>query len=325
MSAVSQGDKPTSDWQSSVRRVVKKYVGDASGYVFLAPMLILFILFSIWPTIRGFTLAFMNYSWIYPEYAHFNGLQNFVEMAGDPTFWHTLTRSLYFIAIFTPVTVILPLIVASMIASVKHRGLEGFYRVIIYLPVILPIAVALLLWRQAFNENFGWINLVLHNVFNIPFRSLPHWLSDPKLTMPVTVVAVTWKHFGQNVLLFLIGLYNINPELYEAAKVDGASGIQRWRYITIPLLKPVIVIVLILGAKFIGITQEPMIMWADRHTPGGGPQDMAYTLGLYSYNVAFLFGDLRWGYAAALSLAGGIIAMALAGLIFWRLRTEETE
>ena len=312
-------------FERSIWQRIATAFDDGSGYLFILPMLIIYTLFSVWPILRGLVMAFMDYDWIYRDAAHFNGIDNYVEIASDTMFWHTLGRSMYFVLLFVPISIILPLIVASLIASIKNPATSGFFRVVLYFPVILPIAVAMLLWRHAFNGSFGWINVILTQAFGFTRAQLPGWLSDPMLTMPVTAFATIWKNFGQNVLFFLIGLYSINPELYEAAALDGAGAIQRWRYITIPQLKPVFVIVFILSSKFIGVTQEPLIMWGDPHNPGGGPADAAYTLGLYAYNVAFRFGDLRWGYAAALSLVAGVIGMIVAGIIFITLRSKEEE
>jgi ABC-type sugar transport system permease subunit len=145
----------------------------------------------------------------------------------------------------------------------------------------------------------------------------PHWLSAPELAMPVLVSAALWKSFGSNVLLYLIGLYNINTELYEAASIDGAGALARWRYVTVPLLRPIFTIVCVFSAQIIGATQEPMIMFG-----GGGPENSVYTLGLYVYNVAFKFGVMRWGYAAAMSLVVGLAGMLMAAIVFRLFRPE---
>jgi len=303
-------------------------LGDGSGYLFVLPTLALYVLFSVWPVIRGFALVFTDYARTHPDTTRFIWFDNFVEIFGDEMFWQSLRHTLYFMALFAPTTIIVALVIASLIASVRGAKLAGFYRVMIYFPVILPISVAMMLWSHVFNESFGWINIVLQELFGVPIESLPHWNSDPALTMPVTVVAVAWRHVGQNILLFLLGIYSINREIYEAAEVDGATPVQCWWYVTLPLLKPVFVIILVLTVKFFGITQEPMIMWGGAgaaYGGSGGPGKRAFTLGLYSYNVAFMYGDLRWGYAAALSLVAGVIGLAVAAIIFRCLKTESLQ
>lgn len=303
-------------WWALVRQSRREAWGDVTGYLFILPMLTLFLLFNAWPIIRGFTMAFTDYRFLYPgsEWS-FNGGANYVEMASDPDFWMSLGRSLYFTILFVPASIVIPLIVATLISRVYHPGLAGAYRVITYLPVVLPIAVALLLWRQLFDANFGYINILLNQVLGLPIK--PSWLSEPSLAMPVLVSATLWKSLGSNILLFLIGLYNINRELYDAASVDGASSWQQWRYITIPLLKPVLTIILVFSADIISATQEPLIMFN-----GGGPLNAVHTLGLYTYQVAFNWGDLRWGYAAAMGLVVGLTSALLSAAVFRMLRSE---
>jgi multiple sugar transport system permease protein len=304
------------EWWKLVRRARSEAWGDLTGYLFILPMLTLFLLFNAWPILRGFTMAFTDYRFVIPgtEWS-FNGAENYIEMANDPVFWRSLGRSLYFTFLYVPASIIIPLVVATLISRVAHQGLASVYRVIVYLPVVLPIAVALLLWKQLFDTEFGYINIFLNQVVGLPIK--PGWLSDPSLTMPVMVTAVLWKSLGSNVLLFLIGLYNINRELYDAASVDGAGALQQWWYVTLPLLKPVLTIVLVLSADIISATQEPLIMFN-----GGGPLDSVHTLGLYTYMVAFRWGDLRWGYAAAMGLVVGVTSILMSIAVFRALRTE---
>jgi multiple sugar transport system permease protein len=302
-------------WLGLVRQIRSESWGDVSGYLFILPMVVLYLAFSVWPIIRGLTMAFSDYAFLVPDRNAFNGLANFIEIAGDKTFWFTLGRSIYFTVLFVPFNIAIPLIIATLIASVKNSKAAAFYRVVTYLPVILPIAAALLLWRQMFDEQFGYINLILQNWFSV--QDPPGWLSTPELAMPVTVSAVLWKGFGSNVLLYLVGLYNINAELYEAASIDGAGAFARWRFVTLPLLRPVFTIIFVFSAQIIGATQEPLIMFG-----GGGPENSVYTLGLYVYQVAFRFGVMRWGYAAAMSLIVGLIGMAMAAIVFRIFRPE---
>lgn len=303
-------------WWGLVRRARREAWGDVTGYLFILPMLVLFILFNAWPIVRGFTMAFTDYRFLYPGSEwEFIGASNFVEISNDPTFWMSLGRSLYFTVLYVPASIIIPLVIATLISRVYNPRLAGAYRVIVYLPVVLPIAVALLLWRQLFDTNFGYVNILLNEVLNLPIK--PGWLSEPSLAMPVLVSATLWKSLGSNVLLFLIGLYNINRELYDAASVDGAGAWQQWWHVTLPLLKPVLIIVLVLSADIISATQEPMIMFN-----GGGPLDSVHTLGFYTYQVAFRWGDLRWGYAAAMGLVVGLTSVLLSVGVFRALRSE---
>jgi multiple sugar transport system permease protein len=180
---------------------------------------------------------------------------------------------------------------------------------------VLPISVAVLLWAELFNSQFGYVNFFLSKVLGLGIK--PAWFGDPNLIIPSMAAASVWKHMGTNTLLFLVGLYNINSELYEAADIDGASGWQQWRLITLPLLRPVLTLVLVLSAEIVSATQEALILFN-----GAGPQDAAMTLGVYAYLTAFRLGDMRWGYAAAMNLTLGLLAMILAAAIFRAMRSE---
>jgi len=133
------------------------------------------------------------------------------------------------------------------------------------------------------------------------------------------VAPTVWSHFGYWTLLFLIGIYNINREVYEAALVDGANGWQQWTYITIPLLKPVFTLVLVLGSGVVSATVESMALFAGT---SGGPGEVALTTGVYLYRTAFIHGDMRMGYAATMSLFLGFINMIITGIVFKTMRTE---
>jgi ABC-type sugar transport system permease subunit len=122
---------------------------------------------------------------------------------------------------------------------------------------------------------------------------------------------------GSNTLLFLVGLYNIPRELYEAASMDGAGAWSRWRHVTLPMLRPIMTLVLVLSTSILSATQEALILF-----DGGGPQDAAMTVGVYSYLTAFRIGDLRWGYAAAMNLTLGLLSMLLAAIVFRSMRSE---
>jgi ABC-type sugar transport system permease subunit len=120
-------------------------------------------------------------------------------------------------------------------------------------------------------------------------------------------------------LLFLVGMYNIPGEVYESAAIDGAGPFQRWRFITLPLIRPMLVLVLVLSAEILSGTQEALILFN-----GGGPQDAATTAGVYAYLTAFRIGDMRWGYAAAMNLTIGVFHMLIAVAVFQLVAAERT-
>ena len=305
-------------WWTSLHSVRGGRKGDMTmGYLFILPALALYIVFQAYPLVRGFTIAFSDYRFLLPDHQPLNGLDNFVEMFDDSLFWESLVRSVIYTLIYTPVNIGLGLVIAVLISRVYRPVEAAVYRVISYLPVVLPIAVALLLWKQLLHPEFGYLNYFLREIIGIP--DPPAWLADPKWVVPTMALAAVWKHVGQNILLFLIGLYNINSELYEAASIDGASGWNQFMHITLPLLRPTFVIVLVLAAGIIGTAEESLILFG---RTSAGPQNAGMLVGRYSYDIAFLIGDMRWGYAAAMNLVMGIISAVMAILVFRLFRSE---
>jgi ABC-type sugar transport system permease subunit len=302
-------------WLEALRASRQETWGDTSGYLFIAPAVLLFLFFGAWPVLRGLSLAFTDYRYLIVDHQPFVGFQNFVEMVQDTDFRDALGRSLWFTLWYVPPIILLPLLLATLIARVRHGTMAATYRVAAYLPVVLPTSVAILLWAELFNTQFGYVNLFLRQVLRLPLQ--PAWLSDPALIIPTMAAASVWKHMGTNTLLFLVGLYNIPGELYEAAAIDGASGWRQWRYVTLPLLRPILVLVLVLSVEILSATQEALILFN-----GGGPQDAAMTAGVYAYLTAFRLGDMRWGYAAAINLTLGLMHMALAFVILRWLGSE---
>lgn len=307
------------DFTHQVRTLRSQRWGNLWGYVFVAPALILYLIFQAWPIVRGFYMAFSDYRWIIPEthgWRSFNGLANFQEMMGDETFWRSLWIAFKFTLLYVPATLVLALFVAVMISKVKNPRLAGFYRVVSYLPVILPVSVAMVVWRSIYHNEYGYINYVLEHGLGI--ENPPNWLGSTQWAMIAVLIASVWMSFGHQALLFLIGIYNINNEQYEAASIDGANGWAQFRYITLPGLRPIFVIVLVLSAGVLGTTVEMMVLF----DTGGGPAESVLTTGLYTYRTAFSVGDMRMGYAAAMSLVLGVISMIISGVIFKLLRTE---
>jgi multiple sugar transport system permease protein len=315
------GQSVLNNWWRALRGVRREERGDAlMGYLFILPALALYITFSAYPLVRGVAIAFSDYRYLIPDHQPFNGLSNFVEMANDRVFWEAFGRSVYYTLIYTPLNIGLGLLIAVLIARVVNPWESSAYRVISYLPVVLPIAVALLLWKQLLHPQFGYLNYFLREFIGI--RNPPAWLADPAWVIPTMAVAAAWKNVGQNILLFLVGLYNINSELYEAASIDGANGWNQFRHITIPLLRPVFTLVLVLAAGVLGTAEESLILFGRTQA---GPQNAGMLVGRYSYDIAFYLGDMRWGYAAAINLTMGIISMIMAIMVFKWLRSGRTE
>jgi len=316
----SQGARAVAaEFWRELLRVRTQQWGNLWGYVFIAPAIILYLIFQAWPILRGIFMAFSDYRWIVRAthgWAGFNGLANWIEMVHDPTFWRSFGIALKFSVVFLPTALILSLFAAVMISKVQNNLAAGFYRVVVYMPVILPISISMLVWSKLLDAKFGYLNVLLQG---IGIANPPNWLGSPSTALYAMVAPAVWARFGSWTLLFLIGIYNINREIYEAALVDGASGWQQFRSITLPLLKPVFTLVLVLGSGVVSATEESMILFKGT---SGGPAEAALTTGVYIYRTAFIHGDMRMGYAATMSLFLGLVNMLITGIVFKTLRTE---
>ncbi|MEZ4712230.1 MAG: sugar ABC transporter permease [Caldilineaceae bacterium] len=293
-------------WQSWRQGRGERKRNNPLGYLFIAPAMILYLVFNIWPIVRGFLMAFTDYRFIYPDTRwDFNGVSNFSEMAADDKVWETFGVAIKYTLMVVPLTIGLALLIAVLISKVR-RG-AGFYRWVVYLPSILPVAVSFLMFREMYGDKFGFLNT---NLRNWGVESPPNWLGEVATALPAIAVAHIWIIVGFPTLLFLIGIYNISSEVYEAAALDGANGAQQLRWITLPLLKPTLALIVVLLLGVLGTTDAMLLL------TNGGPQDSTRTIGLHLYQIAFQLGDLRLGYAAAISLVLGLASALIAGGVF---------
>ena len=301
------------------------WMGNPWGYVMMLPAILFYATFRIWPIIRGLTMAFSPYSWVIPEtrgLLTFNGLDNYRILIRNQEWRHSMWVSAKFTAGAWPLNFVLALFSAVMISKVTHPKWSAFCRVVSYLPVVLPMATAMLLWTNLYSTQFGYINYFLNSVLHI--KNPPNWLGDYKWALFSLVLPVVWTGFGYDTLLFLIGIYSINRELYEAAEIDGAGEWQQFWKVTLPLLKPIIVLVLVLGAGLMSATQQVMVLFGGEggYIDYAGPFQSALTAGLFSYLTAFVRPDMRMGLAASAMLILGVIHMLLSAIVFKTVRVE---
>jgi multiple sugar transport system permease protein len=315
--SASESRSNASAWLQALRGLRQESWGEAvAGYLFIGPAVLLFLVFNAYPVIRGLVIAFSDYRYLIPNHQPFNGVENWIEMARDREFFFSLGLSLQFTAIYVILNFGAAFIAAVLISEVHQQREAALYRVIAYLPVVLPIAIAMLVWRQLLNPEFGYAAYAMKQLMG---KGAPDFLRDPRWIIPVLSTATAWKLMGTNVLLILVGLYNVNRELYEAASIDGAGWWRRLWSITIPLLRPTFTIIFVLAAGILGATEESLAFFGltDR-----GPSNSGMLVGRLAYETAFRLGDLRWGYAAAMNLTVGLISMVISALVFRALRTE---
>ncbi|WP_203579928.1 carbohydrate ABC transporter permease [Microbacterium hibisci] len=281
-----------------------------AGLVFLLPALLVFAYFAWWPIAQSLLLAFQKTNLVEP--AEWVGWRNFEILFADPLLptaaWNTLWFTLLSLAIGLPV----PLVCAVLMSELRRGGTAA--RVLAYLPVVIPPVVAVLLWKVFFAPGeSGVVNSVL-GIFGL--GPLP-WLQSPELAMPSLVIVATWSGAGTAILIYLAALTGVSTELYEAAELDGASVWRRVWHITLPQMRGVILILLLL--QIIGAIQvftEPYVM------TDGGPANATVTVMLMVYRYAFLFGN--YGVATALSVLLAIVLVIVSAIYLRLTRTWST-
>lgn len=268
---------------------------------FLLPFLILYTIFTIWPVIQGFYVSL--HKWGLMGKQDFLGFANYAKLLTDNNFWGALRNTLVFTVITTPLLVVTALVLA-LFANRPNRIKRGL-RILYYLPSVLSVSVASFIAKFVFSPYTGLLNGILHAIGVLPAGQEIQWLNDPVLAMITVSVMTAWWTVGFSMLLYLSGLQDISPDLYEAAAIDGASKRQQLFSITLPLLKPttwlVILLQMIACIKVYG--QISLIT-------GGGPASSTRPLVQYVYETAFKRSDM--GYAAAISYVLFAILLVLS-------------
>ncbi len=253
---------------------------------FLLPSLSGLALFTLLPILASLGLTLYEWALLTPP--RFVGLGNFQRLIGDHNFWATLAHTLYFIVGYIPLVMVIALGVAVLLNQ-KLRGVVLF-RTAFFIPVVSAWVAVALLWKWIFNPKFGIVNYLL----GLVGIQGPAWLFDPQWAMPAIIITSVWKDIGFVMVMFLAGLQGIPAEYYEAAAIDGASGWQRFRHITLPLLSPTTFFALIISLiNSFQVFDQVWIM------TGGGPAGA--TSVLVEQIVKNAFNYSRMGYAATLS------------------------
>jgi multiple sugar transport system permease protein len=264
--------------------------------IFLAPALVGFLLFYIWPTIRGIYLSFTKFNLLTPP--QFNGLDNYIRMVHDPIFWNALWVTLLYVVINIALQTVLALVIAVMMQRLtKKTWLRG----ITLTPYLVSNVVAALVFLWILDFQLGIANNIIAamGLDRIPF------LSDSKWVIPTIAVINVWRHVGYTALLIFAGLQTIPETLFEAARVDGASENRMFRSITIPLLRPILALVLI-----ITVVGSFQVFDTVAITTQGGPVNSSRVLQFYIYDLAF--GRFQFGYASALAVALLVVLVVIS-------------
>ncbi|MEW4371361.1 carbohydrate ABC transporter permease [Paenibacillus kandeliae] len=274
-----------------------------TGYAFISPFIIGFLAFTLIPMFISLYLSFTSYNLFSPP--RWVGLNNFEKMfTGDTKYWNSVKVTLYYVFIGVPLRLTFALFVA-MILNTGSRMI-GAYRTIYYLPSIIGGSVAVsIMWRNIFSEQ-GIVNGLLMALGAAPIQ----WFGDPGAALGMLITLSVWQ-FGSSMLIFLAGLKNISPEMYEAASVDGARPARKFFSITLPLLSPIILFNLIMQTISAFMTFVPAYIISKGE---GGPLDGTMLYSLYLFRQAFMFNNM--GYASAMAWVMLIFIGVLTLILF---------
>ncbi len=273
----------------------------AAPYLFILPFFAIYAAFLLYPTLSALWLSF--HEAVALDTPTFTGLDNYVRLVQDERYLHALRNTTVYalasVFILSPLALVVAVAIRSFL--VPSANLKSFYRIALFVPFVTSLVVIALMFSLVFNKDFGLLN----SFFDLIGLPKLNWLRSERLAMVSIILVGIWTYLGINSLYFLAGLQNIPEELNEAAAIDGAGRWKRFRYITLPLLRPTILFVVIQATIFsYQLFELPFLLTR------GGPSDATLFLSIYLYEVGFSQFDR--GYAAAIGYSMALISVGLA-------------
>ncbi|CCH77406.1 Binding-protein-dependent transport systems inner membrane component [Nostocoides japonicum T1-X7] len=277
--------------------------------LFIAPALIGFLVFMVWPTIRGIYLSFTSFNLLTPP--KWIGLDNYVRMIHDPVFWNAIKVTVYYVALNIGIQTVLALVIAVMMQRLTQKT---WLRGIVLTPYLVSNVVAAMVFLWILDYQLGITNNIIAAIGldRIPFFTSGGWV------IPTIAFVNVWRHVGYTALLIFAGLQTIPETVYEAGRMDGASEVTMFRRITIPLLRPILSLVLI-----ITIVGSFQVFDTVAIATQGGPVNSSRVLQFYIYDVAF--GRFQFGYASAMSVGLLIVLMVITFVQYRLSRADDSD
>jgi multiple sugar transport system permease protein len=280
----------------------------AAAWLFLAPALLVLGVFFLLPVLAGLALSLTDYDLYALADFHnlrFIGLANYWDLLHRPLFWAALEHTLYFVIVGVPLSMLASLGTALLLNASAAR-FKPFFRTALFAPVVTTVVAVAVIWRYLFNTQFGVVNFVLAHLGIPPID----WLGDPHWAMPMIILFAVWKNFGYNMIILLAGLQAIPADLYEAARIDGASAWRQFRHITLPALTPILLMVGILTVSgYFQLFAEPYVITE------GGPLQSTVSVLYLMYDQGFKWWNMGTASAVAFLL---FLVMFAATALMWR-------
>ena len=295
----------------------RRVSASTAGWMFAAPALIVIGLFFGLPVLAAFALSLTDFD-IYAladlSNLRFVGLHNYATLLGDPLFWNALGNTMYFVVVGVPLSIAVSLGAALLLHS-KAARFKPFFRTAYFAPVVTTVVAVAVIWRYLFHTRYGLVNWGLTSI------GLPaiDWLGDPTWAMPTIILFAVWKNFGYNMIIFLAGLQSIPEDLYEAARIDGATPAQQFWNVTLPQLGPVLLMVGILTLSgYFQLFAEPYVITQ------GGPLQSTVSVLYLMYEQGFKWWNLGTASAVAFLLFA-LMTIATSGLLWFARRKGAEE
>lgn len=273
------------------------------GLVFTSPAIIGLLWFTAYPVIASLYYSFTTYTMV-GHNTRWIGFTNYRDLMHDPTWWSSLWNTFYIVILSVPIGIVVALALA-MLLNMQVRG-QSIYRTIFFIPTIVPIVASAVIWSYVFDPQYGALNNILHAIG----VTGPGWLADPKWAKPALIIFSAWG-VGNLMVIMLAGLQDVPRELHEAAEVDGASRLSRFKNVTLPFISPTLMFALVTGliAGFQYFTQV-FVLTSGAGTPAGS----TLVAGLYLYQNAFQF--FKVGYACAIAWVLFVIIAIVTAITF---------
>ncbi|PWT71710.1 MAG: sugar ABC transporter permease [Proteobacteria bacterium] len=284
-----------------------------AGWWFVAPALLVIGVFFILPVAAGLALSFTDFD-IYAlaslRNLRFIALDNYLHLLRTPLFWQALGNTFYFVMVGVPLSIAMSLSAALLLHSRLAR-FKFFFRTALFAPVVTTLVAVAVVWRYLFQTRYGMVNYALGELGIGPID----WLGDPRMAMPTIILLAVWKNFGYNMVIFLANLQAIPEEVYEAARIDGASRVQQLLYVTLPMLAPTLLLVGILTtAGYFQLFAEPYVMTQ------GGPLRSTVSVLYFMYEEGFKW----WNFGTASTVAV-LLFLLIFGVTWGLMRLPRNE
>ncbi|MUL35372.1 carbohydrate ABC transporter permease [Gloeocapsopsis dulcis] len=273
-------------------------------YLFLLPALLILGLTVFWPALQAFYLSFTRYEYDLTQPPQWVGWENFQRLWTDAVFWQTLGNTVLYLICVVPILAIAPLALAILVNQ-KLWGMHWF-RAAYYTPVVISMVVAGIAWRWIYDGN-GLLNQIIRQI-GLSEKGIP-WLTSPQWALFSVMAVTVWKGLGYYMVIYLAGLQAIPADLYEAAAIDGSDGIRKHWDITVPLMRPYLVLVAVISAiSATKVFEEVYIMTQ------GGPRNSSKTIVYYLYEQAFRNLEMSYACTIGLVLFLGILGLSILNL-----------